>query len=178
LLVAALDVFIAKGYGGTTIPDIERAVGLAAGTGSFYRHFPSKEAIFIASVEAGLSRMVDEALAERADLLDLADPAERLRLDYENRLRDLDRFKPLWTLIASERERFPDLLSIYVRGLRFADWDAGWKDHPAEAIGFAAIVGYSQLSILGAGPFRSVEPSDFIEAVVGLVSSASAERMT
>lgn len=172
LLDAALELFIAKGFDGTTITDIERAVGLAAGTGSFYRHFPSKEAIFVASVEAGLARMVDEALAEREDLPEIEDGGERLRRDYESRFRDLERFKPLWSLIASERERFPDLLPVFVHGLRMGEWDAGWAQHRAEAIGFAAVVGYSQLATLGEGPFRAVPADEFIAAVVDLVGRA------
>ncbi|WP_405864783.1 TetR/AcrR family transcriptional regulator [Streptomyces sp. NBC_01515] len=34
-----------QGFGGATINEVERRVGLAVGKGSLYRHFPSKEAL-------------------------------------------------------------------------------------------------------------------------------------
>ena len=43
ILEAALDLFVKEGYSGTTISEVERRVVLAAGTGSFYSHFSSKE---------------------------------------------------------------------------------------------------------------------------------------
>jgi AcrR family transcriptional regulator len=41
ILDVALDHFAEHGFAGTSISAIERDVGLAAGTGSFHRHFPS-----------------------------------------------------------------------------------------------------------------------------------------
>lgn len=43
ILVAALDRFCEQGFDGTSVPDIARAAGLAAGT--MYRHFASKRAL-------------------------------------------------------------------------------------------------------------------------------------
>src|SRR6478735_6117921 len=51
ILAASLDLFLERGFDGTSISDIERAVGLAAGTGSFYRHFRSKDDVFVAAVQ-------------------------------------------------------------------------------------------------------------------------------
>ena len=60
ILDAALDLFVEQGVRGTTISDIERQVGLAAGTGSFYRHFPSKEALLPAAVEREAAQCMAE----------------------------------------------------------------------------------------------------------------------
>ncbi|MET0693151.1 MAG: helix-turn-helix domain-containing protein, partial [Propionibacteriaceae bacterium] len=65
----ALRLFADRGYAGTTITDIERAAGLSPGSGSVYRHYPTKRAI----LEAGVADRIDGAtdLAEK-----LADSAE------------------------------------------------------------------------------------------------------
>ena len=169
ILVAALDLFVQRGFDGTSVSDIERAVGLAAGTGSFYRHFPTKEAALLASVEHGVDQLVTQAFEERSDLDAVADPVERRRADLRSRLRDLERFRPLWGLVTSERQRFPALADLFVRGLQMDVWDAGWSADRAAAIAFAAVVGYSQLEALGNGPFRGVPSEDFVDAVVALL---------
>jgi AcrR family transcriptional regulator len=170
ILGAALELFVARGFDGTSISDIERAVGLAAGTGSFYRHFPSKEAVFVASFEAGVAQRVEQAFAERAELDDIDDPAERRRRDYLTRLQSMERFIPLWGLVVAERHRFPMLMQAFVAALGMENWDAGWATDRGAAVGFAAIVGYSQLELLADGPFRDVAGEEFVDAVVDLVT--------
>ena len=49
ILDVAIELFLREGFKGTPITDIERRAGLAAGTGSFYRHFPSKDAVYAPS---------------------------------------------------------------------------------------------------------------------------------
>ena len=51
LRAAALDLFADKGFRGTTIGDIEAAVGLAPRAGSFYRHYASKDEVFADCIE-------------------------------------------------------------------------------------------------------------------------------
>ena len=170
ILLAALDLFVERGYDGTSVSDIERAVGLAAGTGSFYRHFASKEAVLTASVEEGVDRLVAQAIAERTDLSNLTDPVALRRADLLSRLRDLERFRDLWGLVVAERDRFPGLRDRFVRGLQMDTWDAGWSTDPAAAIAFAAVVGWSQLELLGNGPFRSVDAEEFVDTVVRLLA--------
>ena len=43
---AALPLFAERGFASTSIAAIESAAGLAPRAGAFYRHFPSKEALF------------------------------------------------------------------------------------------------------------------------------------
>lgn len=45
LLDAGLKLFAQKGFAGTAISDLEVEAGLKPGTGSFYRHFSSKEEV-------------------------------------------------------------------------------------------------------------------------------------
>ena len=56
ILDAALELFAEEGFQGTTISEVERRVGLTPGTGSFYRHFPSKEALLQAAVDSEVER--------------------------------------------------------------------------------------------------------------------------
>lgn len=56
ILDVALRLFSEKGFDGATITEIEREAGLKPGTGSFYRHFPSKEAAFTAVIEREIAR--------------------------------------------------------------------------------------------------------------------------
>jgi AcrR family transcriptional regulator len=57
LLEAALGIFAKQGYAGTTVSELERAVGLTPGSGALYRHFDSKEALLLAAVRAYRDRM-------------------------------------------------------------------------------------------------------------------------
>src|SRR5512139_1349863 len=63
ILDAALDQFSESGFGGTSMRQLARAVGVRES--ALYHHFPSKEALF-----AGL---LEEYGPERAELIALAD---------------------------------------------------------------------------------------------------------
>ena len=63
ILDAALDLFVERGYHATTIPEIARRAGLAAGT--IYLYFPGKEQLVTAlltRVRGALARELAEAL--------------------------------------------------------------------------------------------------------------------
>jgi AcrR family transcriptional regulator len=64
LLAAARDAFVEHGYAGVNIAEICAEAELA--TGSFYRHFQSKDAIFVAAV-----RSVADLVSEDLDALPL-----------------------------------------------------------------------------------------------------------
>ncbi len=53
LLAAALKLFADKGYGATSVADIQRASGLAPGSGALYKHFASKRDLLEAAVAIG-----------------------------------------------------------------------------------------------------------------------------
>lgn len=55
LLSAALDGFSSNGYGGTSIRDLAKVVGIRES--SVYKHFPSKQAIFDALIELADTRL-------------------------------------------------------------------------------------------------------------------------
>jgi AcrR family transcriptional regulator len=64
LLDIGLDQFARHGLAATTISNIESEAGLRRGSGSFYRHFSSKDELFAAVVERELERL-RQAFEER-----------------------------------------------------------------------------------------------------------------
>src|SRR5260370_39891828 len=55
ILEAALEVFARKGYHGASVDDIVRASGTS--NGAVYHHFPNKDAVFPALVDAVPTRL-------------------------------------------------------------------------------------------------------------------------
>jgi AcrR family transcriptional regulator len=172
ILAAAFDLFVDRGFEGTTISAIERAVGLAAGTGSFYRHFPSKDAVFVASIECYGREHIDELLRAFDELHRVEDPAEWLGRYYRMRLDEVRRFGPVWRLIIAEGERFPDLGTTFTAALELDQWNLGWEHSPVPAIAMAALVGYANLAELEDSPYNNIAADDFIDSLVELVTAA------
>jgi AcrR family transcriptional regulator len=61
LLAEALKLFAAKGYAATSVADIQRASGLAPGSGALYKHFASKREL----LEAAVAHRIDSIVAAR-----------------------------------------------------------------------------------------------------------------
>lgn len=172
ILEVALDLFATQGFDGTTITAIERKVGLAAGTGSLYRHFRSKEELLHAAVEREVVRLLAEAEAERAALEPLDDDEARLTQDYEQCLRDVQRFDRLFRLLLTEGERLPALRATARRALVVGGAGSSWPDDPTVVIAVAALGGYHFMGLMQGGPFQGVARDDFIRSLVTLTHAA------
>jgi AcrR family transcriptional regulator len=61
LLAAALKLFAEKGYSATSVADIQRASGLAPGSGALYKHFSSKREL----LDAAVAYRIDSIVAAR-----------------------------------------------------------------------------------------------------------------
>jgi AcrR family transcriptional regulator len=61
LLGEALRLFADKGYAATSVADIQRASGLAPGSGALYKHFGSKREL----LEAAVAHRIDSIVAAR-----------------------------------------------------------------------------------------------------------------
>jgi AcrR family transcriptional regulator len=112
IIAEAMRLFGEQGYAATTIAQIEAAAGLSPGSGSLYRHFPSKQAL--------LAEGVRQQIAAGEELLGfISDPAgldtlalsERLAVIARAGLRRLDQERDLTRLLVRDLARFPDLLA-------------------------------------------------------------------
>lgn len=57
-MAEALKLFAAKGYAATSVADIQRASGLAPGSGALYKHFSSKRELLEAAVASRIDSIV------------------------------------------------------------------------------------------------------------------------
>jgi AcrR family transcriptional regulator len=167
----ALDLFAEEGFGGTTIAAVERAVGLAAGTGSLYRHFKSKEELLHAAVDHEIGRILAAAEAERAALPELEGDDARAVQAYEQAMRDIARFDRLFRLLLTEGERLPELRATMSRALTpVRGGGSSWIDDPTVVVAIAALGGYHYLSLMQGRPFEGMAEGDFIRALADLTT--------
>src|SRR5262245_45693763 len=74
IVAVAAAIFAREGYRNTDIQDVADALGI--GKGSIYRRFPSKQDLFLAAVDSGMSELRDRVHAA-ADAE--TDPLEQIR---------------------------------------------------------------------------------------------------
>jgi AcrR family transcriptional regulator len=119
---AGLKLFVARGYDGVSIGDIEREAGLAPRAGAFYRHFPSKAALAAEIIETRKDLGLD-------GVLPLGDTRAELVLIARGYRRAFERQAPLAGLIAEIRG-LPEIRELEDRVDRdlaeaFVGWLAG-----------------------------------------------------
>ncbi|MCZ4094269.1 TetR/AcrR family transcriptional regulator [Sinorhizobium psoraleae] len=114
---AAAEVFLSAGYAGASMDEIASLSGVSKQT--VYKHFSSKEALFVAVI----SQMMGEAdTAVHTGLPDVKDCAqlEAYLLDYAVRLLTIvltPGLMQLRRLVIAEAQRFPELAKeLYARG--------------------------------------------------------------
>lgn len=113
LLDAGLELFSTIGVDATAVRDLEEIAGLKPGSGSFYRHFSSKEEVFDEVIE----REVD-AIKARSDVLrqtadiELGDSNAQLRLHIKTMLVGLKHMEKFIFILARETERRDRLLGM------------------------------------------------------------------
>jgi len=90
ILAAALEVFSAKGFHGTTVDEIAENAGL--GKGTVYRHFQSKKGLFSELIRlkvAELEEKVQGAIDPRADVLEIIETYLRTYFSFFDHNRNL-----------------------------------------------------------------------------------------
>lgn len=137
LINAALELFAAQGYEGTSVGEIEIAAGLVPRSGALYKHFPSKRAL------------LDAALAQRIDAIDRIDArmhqippgdlAGELTLIGGMALDELGSERELARIVMKEGDRFPEIAAefhdaIVARGRALA---IAWVESRSEALGIS-----------------------------------------
>jgi len=103
ILERASVVFAKVGYPNTDVQDIADPLGISKGT--IYRYFPTKEQLFLATVERGV-RQLDAAMDKV--LQTVADPVERLAVGTVTYLRFFEANPGLVELFIQERAEFRD----------------------------------------------------------------------
>jgi AcrR family transcriptional regulator len=162
-LEAAFDVIAEEGLSGFTMTEVERRVGLAVGTGSIYRHFPSKEALLKAAVEREVSRNRTVTHEARSAVEQLPDPLERRTKVYKQMLDDLRRFDRLFGLMLSQGDRVPELREAIRAAVQPDETDSVDDERGLHAVAMAALGGYHLFSIMQGHPFNGVEEDEFVE---------------
>ncbi len=111
LLDTGLQLFGDRGFDGVSVKDLETAVGLTPGRGSFYRHFESKEALLADIVHREVEKLRQlRTLQQRGISGSLGDRRAELIVDFRMRLIVLDQLRPFINLLGREYGRFPELL--------------------------------------------------------------------
>lgn len=103
ILATATEVFADRGYASTDVQEIADRLGIAKGT--VYHYFPSKEQLFLASVDrgmAGLSRAINDGFDPKTDPIKQIAQAIRAFLQY------FDTNADVIELIVQERAEFRD----------------------------------------------------------------------
>ena len=132
ILDVAWTLFQRQGFAGTTVTQIEAEASLAAGSGSFYRHFRSKEEVFQAALQRELERAAAASGVEREVSDAGGDVRVALALEFQRRLDTWRQLGPLIAVVQREREhlgksrkRVSELLiekNLTVRSQRLAAW--------------------------------------------------------
>lgn len=184
ILDAAWDLFLRQGFVGTTVTQIEAAAGLSPGSGSFYRHFRSKQDALRAVVDREVQRIdAERQLGPEPDET-AGDVREALTVELEQRLQNLRRIHPLMLLVAREQEylgasteNLGHLLvegNLKVRSLRLAGWmEAGTipeRDPDAlAAVVLHALTGYHLSETFFGRPPGGLTANALVATLVDLV---------
>lgn len=179
ILDAALVLFARDGVSGTSVTAIERDAGLAAGSGSLYRHFRSKGEVLEALLVREVAR-VRERAARAEPTPRLPDARSQLTLDLHRGLDGLSEWNLLIGLLARESDRaagMADLLVEAMFGPRGDEREPSFApdkapDQATGAVVVAALVGYHLASRFFGQPLYGVEPDRFVDALVGLLVPA------
>ena len=127
ILEKALELFSTYGYDSVSVGEIAKAVGIKAP--SLYNHFPSKQAIFDAIVEATAAQYekdtdaidihVQNAAQDISVFIAISEDAlfEKVRQIFFYSLHNeaISRFRRMMTI---EQFRSPELAALYCRGRR------------------------------------------------------------
>jgi AcrR family transcriptional regulator len=166
ILTVAFDLFVERGFDGTTISEVERRVGLAVGTGSLNYHFKTKEELLRAAVEHEVSvRMAEVDAARRATTWPEGDRDRRIAA-AAMALNDIRRFDRLFRLMQAEGERLPDLQKLAAESLAELGGIGSWLQEPSRLLAITALIGFHTLHRGALGVVGSVSDEDFIAALV------------
>jgi AcrR family transcriptional regulator len=167
---AATRLFGERGYTGTTMRDIAKAVGILPG--SLYAHIQSKDAVLLEIIEGGVDRFnaaadrVEEQALPAGDALH-AVIREHLRIVAENPQRTLVVFhqwrfldEPPRSRLLTKRRHYEEFFTRTVRaGVADAEFDAG-LDVKVAVLGILGALNWTPEWYSPGGPASSDEIAD------------------
>lgn len=103
ILEAATAFFAERGYANADLQELADELGI--GKGTIYRYFPSKEALFFATVDNGMT-LLHEHISVKTGFID--DPLEKLQAAARAFLGFFDKMPALAELLIQERSEFRD----------------------------------------------------------------------
>lgn len=186
LLDEAMRLFGERGYGATSVAEIERSAGLTPGAGGLFHHFANKEAVLRAGIERQLARL--EAVRQiRGAIPPLGDPRAELTLVARYVFLELDEEQELLRVLVSESRQRPELLTgavdQVVRGTfeEFASLVGRWGvTEVGAALALGALVAFASAELLlGRAPVEADREdviATWVELVMGLVPAAGSGR--
>jgi AcrR family transcriptional regulator len=121
LMRAAMRLFAERGYGRTTIGDIEEAAGFTRRGGTLYHYFSSKEDVLEAALQEHVQAVED--IGGLANLLPLPDRESELLILGRWLLAELDRQHDLVRVLEKEGDQLPEIRDRLTRELL----DSGYR---------------------------------------------------
>lgn len=103
ILTVATELFASKGYASTDVQEIADRLGIAKGT--IYHYFPSKEKLFLASVDRGMAELNEYI---NLSLVGVEDQIEQIAVAIRTFLKFFDKHSEFIELIVQERAEFRD----------------------------------------------------------------------
>lgn len=171
-------LFGERGYGATSVAEIERSAGLTPGAGGLFHHFPNKEAVLVAGIERHLARL--EAVRQiRRAIPPLGNVRAELTLAARYVFLELEEEQELLRVLVSEGRQRPQLLTgaveQVVRGTfdEFADLVARSGITPVgAALALGSLVAFASAELLlGQAPVaadREEVIATWVDMVLGL----------
>lgn len=150
ILDAAWPLFTARGYQSVTVADVAAAAGMSPSAVLYYFH--SKNDIFIATLDL----CAQQAAARRAQLGDIADPAERLLRFAEVQLDGSPEARREWTTWAQFWASAPAFADAQqATAAAYSRWQAGLRDIVEDG--------------LAAGRFTPSTPEQMVDAITAII---------
>jgi AcrR family transcriptional regulator len=168
ILDVAFELFVERGFAGTTVTEIEKKAGLTGGSGGFYRHFRSKKDLLRPAVEREVGRYMHAI--ETANATHGADdgvpPSRQVWL--ERMLEYMRLFDPLIRLMLADGHRVPEVRLAVSGVLQSVGQQMSWKQQPELTVCLIALGGYHLLSEVQGQPFQGLPQDEFIKILVSM----------
>lgn len=170
ILDVGFALFAEAGFAGATVTEIERRAGLSPGSGSFYRHFRSKEDLLPLAVERQVDRTMAEIVEAHAALPAISDPVAQRAAWLAAVFEHVQRFDPLIRLMLADGHRVPEIRDAITSALRRTGEQLSWEEHPVLVVCLAAVAGYHLMSEVVGRPFQGADQDEFVQLLANLTA--------